>query len=260
MQSELLNTHIFSAIVIWIYMSIWFFIALATKRNDAVDIAWGLGFVVVSIANLIRDHNHSFTAVLVAILVLIWGLRLSWHIGRRNIKKPEDFRYKTWRTSWGKWLIPRSYFQIFILQGFLMLLVVTPVLVISTYALKGINALVIIGAILWIFGFLFESTGDRQLRKFIANPDNKGHIMEKGLWRYTRHPNYFGEITQWWSIGIIALSCRHGWIGLVGPLVISFLIIKISGVPLLEKAYKDNPDYQEYKRHTSMLIPLPVKK
>jgi len=240
-------------------MSAWFFVSLAAKRNDVIDIAWGLGFVVVAFTGLIKNHNHSFTASFVTLLILIWGLRLSWHIGRRNIRKSEDFRYKTWRSLWGKWFEIRSYFQIFILQGILMLLVVSPVLVINTYAVNNIHTLFIIGALLWCFGFFFESIGDHQLRKFIADPKNKGHVMDKGLWRYTRHPNYFGEITQWISIGIIALSCKYGWIGLVGPAVISFLIIKVSGVPLLEKNYKDNPEYQEYKRHTSMLIPLPVK-
>jgi steroid 5-alpha reductase family enzyme len=101
--------------------------------------------------------------------------------------------------------------------------------------------------------------GDKQLRKFLAEPANKGHVMNKGLWKYTRHPNYFGEVTQWWAIEIIALICSCGWIGLIGPTVITYLIVKVSGVPLLEKKYDDNPEYQAYKKRTSMLIPLPAK-
>ena len=260
MPSELLNTLVFSGLVIWIYMSAWFLFASVIKRNDVADIAWGLGFVVASIATLIKTGNHSFTAILVTFLVLIWGLRLSWHIGLRNIKKSEDYRYKAWRDSWGKWFVIRSYLQIFILQGILMLLIVSPILLIYTYSINGIFPLVVIGTLLWVFGFLFESIGDKQLRKFIGNPKNKGQVMNKGLWQYTRHPNYFGEVTQWWAIGVIALTSSYGWLGLIGPVVITFLITKVSGVPLLENKYKGNSEYQAYKLRTSMLIPLPNKK
>lgn len=241
-------------------MTVWFGISLVAKRNDVADIAWGLGFVVTSFATLVKTGNHSFTAILVAILVMIWGLRLSWHIGSRNIKKSEDYRYKVWRDSWGKWFVPRSYLQIFILQGFLMLLILFPVLIIYTYSLSGVPALAVLGALIWVLGFSFESVGDKQLKEFVNNPKNRGQIMDKGLWRYSRHPNYFGEVTQWWGIAIIALSCSYGWMGLIGPIVITFLIVKVSGIPLLENRYSDNPQYQEYKLKTSMLIPMLVKK
>lgn len=255
-----MESMVFAALVIWIYMTTWFLVALFTKRNDVADIAWGLGFVVVSIATLLKTQNHSFTAILVTILVLIWGLRLSWHIGIRNINKSEDYRYKAWRDSWGKLFVVRTYLQIFMLQGFFMLLIVSPVLIIYTYSIDGITPLVIVGAIMWLFGFIFESIGDKQLKNFISEPKNKGRVMKEGLWSYTRHPNYFGEVTQWWSIGVIALSCEYGWLGLVGPAVITFLIVKVSGVPLLENKYSNNHEYQAYKLHTSMIIPLPRKK
>lgn len=241
-------------------MTVWFVVALATKRNDVADIAWGLGFVVASGASLLKTRNFTFIAVLVTGLVFIWGLRLAWHIGQRNIKKSEDYRYKVWRDSWGKWFVLRSYLQIFILQGVLMLLIVSPVILINMYSDNGISPIALVGILLWIFGFMFESVGDKQLKEFIRNPENKGHIMESGLWKYSRHPNYFGEITQWWAIGLVALTVSYAWLGLIGPLVITFLIIKVSGVPLLENKYKDNPDYQAYKLRTSMLIPLPSKK
>lgn len=260
MPSELLSTLVFVAVVIWIYMTAWFLFALMIKRNDVADVAWGFGFVVAGVAGLIKTESYSFTSILVSILVLMWGLRLSWHIAQRNIKKPEDYRYKAWRDSWGKWFIVRSYLQIFMLQGFLMLIIVSPVLIIHTYSNDGVLTLTVLGTVLWVFGFLFESTGDKQLKEFLSKPKNKGHVMNQGLWKYTRHPNYFGEVTQWWAIGIIALSFKYGWLGLVGPAVITFLIVKVSGVPLLEKRYSDNPEYQKYKARTSMLIPLPSKK
>lgn len=249
---------IFAALIIWVYMSTWFLVALVIKRNDVADIAWGLGYVVVCIATLIKTGNYSLTASIVTILVLIWGLRLSFHIGARNIKKSEDYRYKAWRDSWGKWFTLRSYLQVFLLQGFLMLLIVSPVLIIYTYSDDSLYPLAFIGFVLWLVGFLFESIGDKQLKNFISIPKNKGRVMDKGLWKFTRHPNYFGEITQWWAIGLIATN--YSWLGLIGPIVITFLIVKVSGVPMLEAKYNKNPEYQAYKRKTSMLFPLPSKK
>jgi len=260
MPSQLLNTFIFAAQVIWIYMSAWFLVALISKRNDVADIAWGLGFVVTTIATLIKTGNYSFTAILVTILIMLWGIRLSWHIGMRNIKKSEDYRYKAWRESWGKWFTLRTYLQIFMLQGLMMLMIIFPALIIYAYSTDGIIPLTIIGSLIWVFGFLFESIGDKQLKNFISNPKNKERVMDKGLWRYTRHPNYFGEITQWWSIGLITLTCNYGWLGLIGPIVITFLIVKVSGIPLLEAKYANNHEYQAYKLRTSMLIPLPSRK
>jgi len=260
MTGQLIDLFIFAAMVTLVYVTGWFLVALAIKRNDVADVAWGMGFVTASLAAFIKTGNYSFTAILVTILVTIWGLRLSWHIGLRNSKKSEDYRYKAWRDSWGKWFVLRTYFQVFLFQGFLMLLVVSPVFVIYTHATSGVYSLAIAGVLIWVFGFLFESIGDRQLKDFIANPKNKGHVMDKGLWQYTRHPNYFGEVTQWWGVGVIALTCSYGWLGLMGPAVITFLIVKVSGVPLLEEKYKDNPEYQAYKRRTSVLIPLPRKK
>jgi steroid 5-alpha reductase family enzyme len=240
-------------------VTLWFLLSLAIKRNDVADIAWGLGFVVASFAGLYKTQNFTLTALITASLVLVWGVRLSWHIGSRNIRKSEDYRYKAWRDDWGKWFVIRSYLQVFILQGFLMLVIVLPVLIIHTYSKDGLMPLTIIGVAIWLFGFVFESIGDKQLKNFLSNPDNKGKMMTSGLWQYTRHPNYFGEVTQWWAIGVIALSWQYGWLGLIGPAVITFLIVKVSGVPLLEKKYADNPEYQAYKKRTSMLIPLPAK-
>ena len=259
MSSHLIGILFFAALVILVYMSAWFAVALITKRNDVADIAWGLGFGVASTSSFIKCGNYTFTAIFVTILVTVWGLRLSWHIGQRNIKKPEDYRYSAWRESWGKWFIIKSYLQIFIFQGFLMLLIVSPILVIYTYSNNGIFPVVVIGILIWVCGFLFESISDHQLKKFTDNPQNKGRIMNKGLWHYSRHPNYFGEVTQWWAIGLIALPASFGWLGLIGPCVITFLIVKVSGVPMLENKYQNNLEYQAYKINTSMLLPIPRK-
>jgi steroid 5-alpha reductase family enzyme len=112
-----------------------------------------------------------------------------------------------------------------------------------------------IGLLVWVIGFVFESVGDSQLKRFIKNPENKGKIMDKGLWRYTRHPNYFGESVMWWGLAIMAISVQYGYIGFLSPIIITYLLLFISGVPLLEKAFKDNMEFQKYAARTSIFIP-----
>lgn len=256
MSEALTTTALVALIAVFGYMNAWFLVAIIARRNDVADIAWGLGFVLVALTSLVFNQNFNTTTLLTTLLVTFWGIRLSWHIASRNIKQPEDYRYKAWRETWGSWFYVRSYLQVFIVQGIFLLLVSTPILVIMTYATEGISLAIIFGLFVWLLGFVFESVADKQLRDFVRNPKHKGRIMTTGLWHYTRHPNYFGEITQWWGIGIIALSCSYGWIGLIGPIVITFLIVKISGVPLLEQKYANNPSYQQYKKQTPMLIPF----
>jgi len=233
MDSLILN----SALLIWVYMSIWFIISLIKKRNDLADTAWGIGFIFVSFFNLFFHPNLS--TILISTLIFIWGSRLAWHIYLRNKNKPLDFRYVFFDSPL------KSYFQVFMLQGFFMLLISLPVILANSTP----NYL---GILIWLVGFYFESVGDHQLKKFIANPTNKGKIMDQGLWRYTRHPNYFGEVTMWWGIWILSAS----FISIIGPLTITILILFISGIPLLEKKYQDNKNYDEYKKKTSIFIPI----
>ncbi len=248
------------ALLLFIYMNLWFVTSIFEKRNDIADIAWGIGFVFLAWASLLMSESVSTLGLCVTTLVTVWGIRLAYHIFKRNWGKPEDYRYRTWREEWGQWFYLRSYFQIYILQGFLLFLVVFPVLFINIYNTASLNWISIVGIVVWVLGFFFESVGDMQLAKFIKNPENKGKLMQSGLWKYTRHPNYFGEVTQWWGIFIIALSVPYGWVTIISPFTITFLILKVSGVPMLEKKMEQNPDFAEYKKRTSMFIPLPVKK
>ncbi len=248
-------------------MTAWFFVSVYTKRNDVADIAWGIGFVFVVIASAMYNSStlHIFEissrVTIVLILVAVWGTRLSFHIYKRNKNKPEDKRYANWRSTW-KYFYTRSFFQVFMLQGFLLLLIIVPVLIINSYSFyqSGITMLDVLGIIIWIKGFVFESVGDAQLKKFIKDPSNKGKIMNQGLWKFTRHPNYYGEVMQWWGIFVIALSVPYGYFGIIGPLTISFLILKVSGIPMLEKGFAGRPDFEEYKRKTSAFIPWFPKK
>jgi steroid 5-alpha reductase family enzyme len=253
--------HVISmaAFVIFIYMSAVFLLALARKNNGVVDIAWGAGFILVSAAVFLVCGHGQARQWLALALVLAWGGRLALHIFARNRGREEDFRYAAWRRQWGRDFVIRSFFQIFMLQGLLMLLVAAPVLLIVGQEQPPLNWLDGLGFLVWLTGMLFEAVGDRQLAAFIRDPANRGRLMTSGLWAYTRHPNYFGEAALWWGMGIIALSAPNGWLGLAGPLLITLLLLFVSGVPLLEKKYAGRADWEEYKRRTSVFVPWPPK-
>lgn len=267
MQTALLfGEALFTTLLgVWVYMGLGFLYALKSKRVDIVDVLWGIGFLFVAISTLARFNIlPSIRQVVVLALVAVWGLRLASHIYRRNKNKPEDYRYAAWRASWGKWFNLRAFFQIFLLQGLLMVLVASPIVFVNRFdgALLDVfhvDALLVLGVALWLFGFYFESRGDSQLKAFIGNPENKGKILTTGLWSYTRHPNYFGEVTQWWGIFVIALGLPMGWLALLGPITITLLILKVSGIPMLEKKYEGNPEFEAYKQRTSAFFPLPPR-
>jgi steroid 5-alpha reductase family enzyme len=180
---------------------------------------------------------------------------------KRNLGKPEDFRYAKWREEWGKWLIPRSFLQVYMLQGFFMYIISLSVSLPKdagdTYSIP----LLVTGLVIWIAGFFFEAVGDYQLKVFLADSANRGKIMNRGLWHYTRHPNYFGEATMWWGIFLLALSGGASLLTVLSPLTITGLLLFVSGVPLLEKAMADKPGYAEYAARTSIFVPwFPKKK
>ena len=256
---DLLSNILFAASIIFFYMTFWFVVSIVVKRNDIADIAWGLGFVLVAWCLHLKNSFSLFPPPLIVILTTIWGLRLAWHIYSRNKDKNEDFRYKKWRKDWGKYFYIRSYLQVFLLQGFLMLLISMSVIVhytgVYAYPLRTMQLVILIGVLVWLLGFVFETVGDWQLSKFISNAKNKGKIMKYGLWKYTRHPNYFGEVTQWWGIYILTLLNPISFIALISPLTITVLILVVSGIPLLERKYNDNKEYQEYKKVTNAFFP-----
>ena len=241
--------------ILFAYVSFWFLISLLRKRNDVADVAWGLGFVVLTWSALYLSGNHEERQMLVTALVTVWGIRLAWHIHTRNNKKGEDYRYQAWREAWGKWFLIRSYFQVYILQGALLFLIALPILYIQHTSYSTLNFRDLIGGLIWGIGFFFEVVGDAQLRAFAKDTKNKGKILTTGLWRYTRHPNYFGEVTQWWGIWLLTLGANYWYFGIIGPITISFLILKVSGIPMLEAKYKGNKEFEEYKKKTSAFIP-----
>jgi steroid 5-alpha reductase family enzyme len=244
---------------ILVYMVIWFLVSLALRRNDVADVAWGGGFIVAALTTLVSGDGMTPRALLVTALVIAWGLRLSLHIGPRNRGKGEDPRYRKWREEWGRYATVRSFFQIFILQGVLLLVISLPVLRVITAPDTSLTLMDFLGSVVWLTGFLFETISDWQLLQYKKDPAHKGKVITTGLWRYTRHPNYFGEVTLWWGIYIIALNVPGGWMTVIGPLTITFLILKVSGIPMLEKKYEGNAEFEEYKKRTSAFFPMSPK-
>jgi steroid 5-alpha reductase family enzyme len=237
-------------------MNLWFVVSLIRKRNDVADVAWGLGFVLMAWVSFFLSAESGTRGLLVGILVSVWGLRLAWHIHSRNKGKAEDYRYLAWRKEWGKWFYIRSYFQVYLLQGILLFLIAMPVLVINKSVAATLGVLDLFGAIVWFLGFYFEAVGDAQLAQFIKKPENKGKLMQSRLWAYTRHPNYFGEVMQWWGLWFVALSVPNYWVAIIGPITITFLILKVSGIPMLEKKMAEHPDFANYKKRVSVFIPM----
>ena len=247
-------------IAVFIYMTVFYLISLLVKRADIVDIGWGLGFVLISTVSLLSQNIINDRMLIVFILVLFWGLRLAGHIFLRNLGKEEDYRYQQFRKDWGKWFVVKSYFQIFLLQGLLMTIVSLPVIFTFSFPYYSLGIVDFVGVLIWLIGFTIETSADMQLKKFVIlkkQGKTKTRFADIGLWKYSRHPNYFGEILQWWGIGIIAVSLPFGYISLIGPLLITYLLIFVSGIPLLEKKFNKDSEWEDYVKRTRKLIPLP---
>jgi len=253
-----MNGYLLLASVLFVFMSLWFGVAYTTRRNDVADIAWGTGFILMSWASM-YVAAVSVRGIIVSLLITVWGTRLAYHIFRRNTGKQEDYRYKQWRNTWGKWWVLRSYVQVFLLQGVLLYLIAYPAMYINLHATFGLTAFDMAGIVIWCIGFTIEAVADRQLTVFKKNPANTGKLLTHGLWRYSRHPNYFGEALLWWGIYLLAVSVPGGLWTFTGPLVITVLVRYVSGVPLLEKKYEGRKDFEDYKKRTSVFIPLPLK-
>jgi len=249
-------------LVIMLMMTTLWAISIFLKNVSIVDLFWGFGFVVSAIVYFINSSGYEARKILLLVLVSIWGLRLSVYLAGRNIGKGEDFRYAQFRRNYGEhryWWI--SFFQTFLLQGVLMWLISVPLLGAMYYSSNdSLGILDFIGVVFWLIGISFEAGGDFQLAKFKANPKNKGTVLNTGFWKYTRHPNYFGDSSVWWGYGFICLAAGS-YFPILGSVLMTALIIKVSGVALLEKSLKETkPQYREYIEKTSAFIPWFPKK
>jgi steroid 5-alpha reductase family enzyme len=236
-------------------------VSVAVRDSSIVDVFWGSGFVVVAWAGFALGEGDG-RRLLLALLVTVWGLRLTLHLARRNLGKGEDYRYAEMRRRHGESWPLRSLAVVFWLQGALMWIVSLPVqAAMADSADARLGALVGIGAALWVVGFAFESVGDLQLARFKADPANRGRVMDRGLWRYTRHPNYFGDFCVWWAVWLVALAAGAPWWTAVGPALMSVLLIRVSGVALLERSLvKRREGYADYVARTSAFFPRPPRR
>lgn len=246
-------------------MLVMFIISKIIKRIDLVDAAWGLMFIAAAVTSYLLQYGavSQFDTQLVAtLLVVIWGLRLSYHMTRRVASTDSvDPRYVELASKWRGNRTLNEFVRIYLVQAVLALIIVMPVIHINLFADAFVkttwNYWTLAGTVVWLAGFIFESIADGQLRRFVRRSENRGRIMDRGLWRYSRHPNYFGELTQWWGLFIICLGVPVGWFGLIGPVVLTYLILFVSGIPVTEKRFVGRKGWEEYKASTSVIIPLP---
>jgi steroid 5-alpha reductase family enzyme len=257
-----IQIYLLSLILIQLMMALLWLVSVPLKNVSIVDPFWGLGFVIVSFLYFFLGEGFEVRKILILIMVTIWGLRLSIFLFWRNSGKGEDFRYKQFRKDYGEkkyWWI--SYFQVFLLQGFLMWLISAPLLAAQFYGhVVTLGWLDFLGIFLWVIGLIFEAGGDFQLTRFKSDPENKGKVLDSGFWHYTRHPNYFGDAAVWWGYACISMAAGS-FIPVLGSILMTILIIKVSGVTLLEKTLKNTrPRYTDYVRKTSAFIPWFPKK
>jgi steroid 5-alpha reductase family enzyme len=243
------------AYVLWL-------VSLTLRDASIADRFWGLGFVLLAAWYAAGGTGWPLRSYLVLALTAAWGIRLSVHIHLRNRGKPEDPRYARWRDAGGAsyWWI--SLFRVFLLQALILWLVSAPLLAAQSGATPDrLTALDVGGAALWLVGFLFEVVGDAQLARFRRDPANAGRVLSTGLWRYTRHPNYFGDALIWWGFFLIAASVPGGWWTVFSPLLMTLLLVRVSGVTLLESGMRETrPGYADYVARTSAFIPWPPRR
>ncbi len=288
MLSDILVYLAHSAAVVFGAVTALWAVSVAVKDASLVDIFWGFGFLLVGAVCLYLVPVKTPYLILLAAMPIIWGLRLTLYLAKRNLGHGEDKRYVNMRKRAAKkgmsemaWRL-RTLLSVYWGQGLLIMIVSAPVWVAmavyspggtidlpdgSVYASPNayVGLLAILGALLWLIGFLFEAIGDAQLARFLKK--NKGYdgpadekpVMDKGLWKYTRHPNYFGNACMWWGIWIVACAAPFGWATIVGPIIMTLLLTKVSGRDLLERDMGRRKNYQDYIERTSGFFPLPPK-
>lgn len=251
-----------SAAAVALLMVTMWLVSLLMADASIVDIIWGFGFVVVAATSAALGEGFADRRWILLSLVAVWGLRLSGYLAWRNLGHGEDYRYVAMRKHWGDRFWWVSLFQVFLLQGALMWVVSLPVQLAATGVEPGsFGPLAYLGVAVWTVGLLFETIGDAQLARFKRDPDNAGRVMDQGLWRYTRHPNYFGDFCVWWGLFLIAAEVPVARWGVIGPIVMSTLLLRVSGVAMLEKTIGTRrPGYAEYIERTSAFFPRPPKR
>jgi steroid 5-alpha reductase family enzyme len=260
-MSPITTAMVAAAIAITALMLATWLLSLALRNASIVDIVWGAGFVLVAwVVRATVDGNPARQWLLVAMTTL-WGLRLAGYLWWRNHGKGEDFRYRAMRKRWGPRFPVISLATVFLFQGVMMWIVSLPVQLGQADDTPDLGWLAALGVLVWLIGLAFETIGDAQLARFKADPANAGTVMDRGLWRYTRHPNYFGDACVWWGIALVAAETGTGAWGLLGALMMTVLLRRVSGVTLLEKSLtKRREGYADYVARTSPFVPRPPRR
>jgi steroid 5-alpha reductase family enzyme len=249
-----------AALTITVVMLVTWVISLVVKNASIVDVAWGIGFVAVAWMVAARVDGNVDRQFLIVAMTTLWGVRLAVYLFIRNRGAGEDYRYRAMRKRWGSRFPLASLGTVFILQGVLMWIVSLPVQLGQVQESPDVGVLAWLGVAVWAVGLFFEAVGDAQLAQFREDPANEGLVMDRGLWKYTRHPNYFGDACVWWGIALVAAETTVGRWGLIGAVAMTVLLRKVSGVPLLEKSLvKRRVGYEEYVARTSPFVPRPPK-
>ncbi len=249
-----------SMVLLWL-------VSLPLRDVSIVDIAWGANGALVALASFLLTRGPLADGalprgLLITGMTIIWGLRLTVHIGRRNMGEGEDYRYAAMRREHGSAFPLRSLVTVFLFQALLLWAITLPVQVAQLSSVPpDLTFLDLAGAALWLVGLGFEIVADRQLSRFRADPEASGEVMDQGLWKYSRHPNYFGESLVWWGIFLVAAATPGGWMTFFSPLLMTFFLLRVSGVPMLEASLAERKEgYRDYMRRTSPFIPWPPRK
>jgi steroid 5-alpha reductase family enzyme len=237
-------------------MTLVWLLSLARRDASIVDVFWGPGFVIAAWVYVVASATRTSRGVLAAVLVTLWGLRLALHILWRSRGRGEDYRYRAMRERDPAGFPRRSLLTVFWLQAALLWAVSAPLFQAQRPGPAGLTALDGLGLALFALGFLFEAVGDFQLARFRNDPANAGRVMDRGLWRYTRHPNYFGDALLWWGFFCLALATAGSWWTILSPVLMTLLLMRVSGVTLLEQKLRETrPDYRRYADETSAFFP-----
>ena len=257
MMASPITIILVNLLVVTAMMIVGWLVSLRQRNVTIVDALWGMGFVIIAWITAVAGDGYAVRAWLLALLVSLWGLRLGIYMVWRSHGKGEDPRYGSWRRQYGDrfWIV--SLFNVFLVQA-LFLWVISLATQFGQMAdtPASLTGLDLIGTLIWLIGFLFETVGDWQLARFKADPSNSGKVMDRGLWSYTRHPNYFGEALVWWGIWLIVLSTPNSWWTIVSPLLITVTLLKITGIALTEKTILEKKaQYRDYMDRTNAFLP-----
>ena len=252
-----------SGLALWAALTLLWLVACDRRDASIIDAFWGPGFALVACIALLLAPARTGHAVLLAGMTALWAFRLGFHLLRRNLRHGEDRRYRSMREAGGLGWLRRSYVTVFLLQGALIWLIsLTLQLGIGLSTPEALaHPLTAAGAALFLFGFVFEAVADAQMWRFKSDPANAGRVMNRGLWRWSRHPNYFGEACVWWGLYLAASAASWAALTVCGPILVTVLLTRVSGVPMAERNMRETrPDYRAYAERTSTFIPWPPQR